>query len=580
MRTSQYLLATEKEHPADAQLVSHKLMLRAGLIRQEAAGIYTWLPTGWRVLRKVERIVREEMDRAGAVELNMPCLIKAELWKESNRWDKYGSELLRITDRHQREFCFGPTHEEVITDIARKTIRSYKQLPLNLYQIKTKFRDEIRPRFGVMRGREFIMKDAYSFHLSQACLQTTYDKMYDAYMNICQRLGLEVRAVLADSGAIGGERSHEFQALATAGEDMIFYSDDSDYAANIEKASALPPQHPCPQPEQTLTLFDTPNIKTIVALQRTFEIPIQKSLKTIIVKNSKQEFFALLLRGDHQLNEIKAQNLAVMGGHCSLAKADEIQLIFGAGPGSLGPVQCPIPIIVDHDASVVADFVCGANQEGKHYKGVNWNRDVPNYGVADLRNVVVGDKSPDGQGTLQATRGIEVGHIFQLGDVYAVPMQASAPDASGQAKTLIMGCYGFGVSRVIAAAIEQQHDDHGIIWPEAIAPFQVALVPIQYHKSAQVKKITDKLYQQLLEHDIEVLLDDREDRPGVLFADMDLIGIPHRLVVSERGLKQQTVEYKARSAETSSNIPSATVVQHLLNQLASSASSPKRNMSI
>lgn len=568
MRTSQYLLATQKEVPTDAELASHRLMLRAGLIRQEAAGIYVWLPTGWRVIRKVENILREEMAHAGAVEINMPCVIQAELWQESQRWEKYGPELLRISDRHEREFCFGPTHEEVVTDIARKTIRSYKQLPLNLYQIQTKFRDEIRPRFGVMRGREFIMKDAYSFHLTQDSLQASYQKMHQAYLNTCKRLGLAARAVIADSGSIGGESSHEFQVLAQAGEDDIFYSDKSDYAANVEKASAAAPKNKRPEPSEELALFDTPGLKTIAALGKAHNIPVERSLKTMVGKNAKGDFFALILRGDHTLNEIKAAKLPQMHGEFTLATEAEIRKIFQAGPGSLGPVKCPVPIIADRDAAVVADFVCGANQDDKHYRGVNWERDVKKYSVADLRNVVVGDASPDGKGTLQHAKGIEVGHIFQLGDVYSAKMKATVLDETGKAKPFIMGCYGFGVSRVVAAAIEQHHDERGIIWPDAMAPFRVAIVPIKYDSSDRVRQFVDTLYQQLLEHNIEVLLDDRSERPGVMFADMDLIGIPHRLVISDKTLDNDHVEYQRRGhSDGPDNIRCDQVLTHLLKYL-------------
>lgn len=569
MRTSHYLLATEKETPNDAVLISHQLMLRAGLIRKSAAGIYTWLPTGWRVLRKVEAIVRQEMEKAGAIELNMPCVIPADLWQESGRWAKYGPELLRIQDRHDREFCFGPTHEEVITDIFRKEVRSYKQLPLNLFQIQTKFRDEIRPRFGVMRGREFMMKDAYSFHLTADSLQTTYDQMHQAYLAICQRLGLEARAVIADSGSIGGERSHEFQVIAAAGEDDIFYSDTGEYAANIEKASALAPQTQRAKPTETLTEFDTPGLKTIAALGNAFDIPVEKSLKTMIGKNAEGDCFALILRGDHELNEIKVSRLPQMKGTFTLATEADIKANFKAGKGSLGPVNCPIPVIVDRDAAIVSDFVCGANQDDKHFKGGNWDRDIQDYEVADIRNVVVGDASPDGKGTLKQAKGIEIGHIFQLDDVYSTKMNAQVLDQDGQKQTVLMGCYGFGITRVVAAAIEQHHDEQGIVWPQAMAPFQVAIVPIHYHRSETVRAFTDTLYHDLSTQGIEVLLDDRNERPGALFADMDLIGIPHRLVISDKNLDNGSVEYKARKQQDSSLLSADQALAHILERLKS-----------
>lgn len=554
MRTSQYLLATEKEIPNDAELISHQLMIRAGMIRKQAAGIYSWLPTGIRVLRKVEAIVREEMDRAGAIETLMPNSTPAELWQETGRWEKYGPELLRFKDRHQRDFCFGPTHEEAFTEIARKALRSYKQLPLNLYQIQTKFRDEIRPRFGVMRGREFLMKDAYSFHSDEACLQHTYQAMYDAYMRIFKRLGLNVRAVLADTGAIGGENSHEFQVLAQAGEDVVAYSDGNAYAANIEKATCLGPQQQKAAPKEALSSFATPNAKTIQDLADQFAISAKQSIKTLIGKNKKGQFFAFILRGDHELNDIKAAKLDCMQGTFEFATEAEIRALFQAGPGSLGPVGSPIAIIVDRDAAVLSDFVCGANEDDKHYRGVNWDRDIPTYTVADIRNVQAGDISPDGQGTLHLARGIEVGHIFQLGTVYSAAMKATVLNEAGKAIPMVMGCYGLGVSRVVAAAIEQHHDAQGIVWPQEMAPFHVAIIPIGYQKSAAVKAQADQLYEQLMQQGFEVILDDRNERPGVMFADMDLIGIPHRIVLSERLLEAGQLEYKARQAKAAITI--------------------------
>ena len=549
MRTSQYLLATEKQTPNDAELVSHQLMLRAGLIRKLASGVYTWLPTGLRVLHNVTRVVREEMQRAGAVEMLMPNILPAELIQESDRWDKFGPDLLKIKDRHQRDFCFGPTHEEVITDIARREIRSYKQLPLNLFQIQTKFRDEIRPRFGVMRAREFVMKDAYSFHTNEDSLQQTYQVMREAYSRTLKRLGLEARAVIADSGAIGGETSHEFQVLANAGEDDIFYSDASDYAANIEKATCAAPSQARPEATQALKEFATPDIKTIAALCKQLAIKPAQTVKTMIGKNAQGDFFAFVLRGDHTLNEIKAAKLAQVAGTLTLANDQEIKALMGAGPGSLGPVNCKTTVIVDRDAAVLADFSCGANKDGYHFKGVNWDRDVTNYQVADIRNVVEGDPSPDGKGILKRTRGIEVGHIFQLGTHYSAIMGASVLNEAGKATPLLMGCYGFGVSRIIAAAIEQHHDAHGIIWPKEMAPFSVAIVPIQYDRSAAVKAKTDEIYAMLTAQGIEVLLDDRHERPGVRFADMDLLGMPHRLVISDKNLDNALIEYKGRHCQ-------------------------------
>lgn len=546
MKTSQYLLATEKEIPSEAELSSHQLMIRAGMIRKIAAGIYTWLPTGIRVLKKVENIVREEMNRAGAVECLMPHLVPAELWEESKRWQKYGPELLRFKDRHQRDFCFGPTHEETFVELARKTLQSYKQLPLNIYQIQTKVRDEIRPRFGVMRAREFVMKDAYSFHSTEDSLDETYQAMHNAYLNIFKRLGLEVRAVEADAGAIGGNTTHEFQVLAQAGEDMIFYSDQSNYAANVEKATCLAPTASRPQATQSLEKFATPLHKTIQDLEQHFHIDATQAVKSLVCKNAEKQLFLLILRGDHELNEIKAAKY--VGDGFEFAQEEEIKLVLGAGPGSLGPVNCPqeVKIIVDRDAACLADFVCGANEEGFHYKGVNWERDTSAFEVADLRNVVEGDQSPDGKGVLKSARGIEVGHIFKLGTEYSAKMGAKVLDQNGKPVELIMGCYGLGVGRVIAAAIEQHHDDKGILWPLEMAPFQIAIVPIGYHKSAKVKQEADELYQSLLAQGFEVLLDDRNERPGVMFADMDLIGIPKRVVISDRLLAEGTYEYKER----------------------------------
>jgi prolyl-tRNA synthetase len=551
MKTSQFLLATLKETPADAELISHRLMLRAGMIRKVASGVYTWLPLGFRVLHKVENIVREEMDRAGALEVLMPIVEPAELWQETGRWEKYGPELMRVQDRHARDFCLGPTHEEIITDVMRREIKSYKQLPLNFYQIQTKFRDEIRPRFGVMRGREFMMKDAYSFHVDDASLQETYAKMYDAYEKIFKRLGLKFRAVLADTGSIGGSFSHEFQVLADAGEDLIAYSDGSDYAANLEKASSLAPQNERPAPTAALEKIATPGLKTIKALHEKMGFKPEAGIKTLIVRGTETPLIALVLRGDHELNEIKAANLPQVAEPLEFVSDEEIKNAIGAYPGSLGVVDLPIPHIVDRDAAVLSDFVCGANVDDYHYKNVNWQRDAQCDVVADIRNVVAGDLSPDGKGKIKFTRGIEVGHIFQLGDLYSKKMHATVLTEDGKAAHPKMGCYGLGVSRVVAAAIEQHHDEQGIVWPESMAPFDVALIPVHLQKSYRVKEVAEKLYQQLTEAGFSVLFDDRKERPGVMFNNMDLIGIPHRLVIGERGIENKSVEYKYRaSAET------------------------------
>jgi len=569
MRASQYLIATLKETPADAEVISHQLMLRAGMIRKVAAGLYTWLPMGLRTLRKVERIVREEMDAAGAQEVLMPAIQPAELWQESGRWEQYGPELLRLSDRHQRDFCVGPTHEEVITDLIRNEIQSYKQLPANFYQIQTKFRDEIRPRFGVMRSREFIMKDAYSFHIDRESLQETYDKMYQAYVKIFTRLGLDFRPVLADTGSIGGSSSHEFHVLASSGEDDIAFSDSSDYAANIELAEALPLGERT-APTQEMTLVDTPDTKTIAQLVEKFGLAIEKTTKTLIVAASDEieaDFVALLVRGDHELNEIKAEKLPQVAVPLRMATEEEIRPLIGAGPGSLGPVNLPIPCIIDRSVATMSDFGAGANIEDKHYFGINWERDLPTPEVADLRNVVEGDPSPCGNGTLSIKRGIEVGHVFQLGNKYSAALGATVLNENGKATTMEMGCYGVGVTRVVAAAIEQNYDDKGIIWPQALAPFTVALVPLNYDKSEAVRAKADELYAALTAAGIDVLMDDRKERPGVKFADMELIGIPHRLVISERGLGQQTLEYKARQDAESRDIGVDDAVSFLLNQI-------------
>ncbi|WP_163576515.1 proline--tRNA ligase [Halomonas faecis] len=567
MRATQLLIATLKETPADAEIVSHQLMLRAGMIRRLTSGLYTWLPVGLKTLRKVERIVREEMDRAGAQEVLMPAVQPAELWQESGRWEQYGNLLLRIRDRHDRDFCYGPTHEEVITDLVRNEIRSYKQLPSNFYQIQTKFRDETRPRFGVMRAREFIMKDAYSFDIDQAGLQRSYDAMYDAYMRIFTRLGLDFRAVEADNGDIGGTGSHEFQVLADSGEDAVVFSTSSSYAANMEKAEALPaplgetPERPAPQ--EALRLVDTPNARTIATLVEQHGLPIEKTIKTLMVHAAEGGLIALLVRGDHELNEVKAENLPEVAAPLTMASEAEIRQVVGAGPGSLGPVNLDMALIVDRSVALMSDFGAGANVDGKHYFGINWERDVALPKVADLRNVVEGDPSPDGQGTLSIARGIEVGHVFQLGTKYSTAMNATVLDDNGQAVPLLMGCYGIGVTRVVAAAIEQNHDDAGIIWPDAIAPFHIALVPMNAHKSQRVREESEALYQRLTQAGYEVLLDDRDLRPGVKFADQELMGIPHRLVVGDRSLDQGELEYKGRRDSDATMVPTEQILEFL-----------------
>ena len=551
MRTSQYLLSTLKETPANAEVISHQLMLRAGLVRNLASGLYTWLPTGLKVLRKVEAIVREEMQKAGAIEALMPVVQPADLWEESGRWEDYGPELLRINDRNNRPFVLGPTHEEVITKLVANEVSSYKQLPLNIFQVQTKFRDEIRPRFGVMRGREFLMKDAYSFHSSDECLQTTYQTMFDAYCRIFERLGLNFRPVIADTGSIGGEASHEFHVLADSGEDDIAFSSESDYAANIEKAEALAPTSAKPEATQTLNKVETPNIKTIEQVVDFFSVDITQTVKTLIVLGEKDEndnetFVALALRGDHQLNEIKAENLKGVASPFTLATEEQVLVATGANTGSIGPLALNIPVIVDHSAAHLVDFICGANTNGFHYSGANWNNDS-HITTADIRNVVEGDPSPCGQGTIEIKRGIEVGHIFQLGKKYAQAMNCGVLNESGKFETLTMGCYGIGVSRIVAAAIEQNHDENGIKWPAAIAPFQVAIVPMNMQKSARVAEVAQQLYSDLQAANIDVLFDDRKERPGVMFKDHELIGTPLLLVIGERNLDNQEIEVKNRA---------------------------------
>lgn len=567
MRTSQFYFPTLKETPADAELISHQLMLRAGMIRKLAAGIYTWLPLGLRVLRKVETIVREEMNRIGSQEILMPAVQPAELWQESERWEKYGSELLRITDRHERKFCIGPTHEEVVTDLIRGEIRSYKQLPITLYQIQSKFRDEIRPRFGVLRGREFMMKDAYSFHLDRASLDATYQDMYQAYNTIFTRLGLKFRPVFADTGNIGGSISQEFQVLADSGEDLIFYSDSSDYAANIELAEALAPTGERPAPRDTMQEVLTPNKRTITEVSEYLKADPKESVKVLLVQGREHAIIALVLRGDHELNPIKAEKHPLIASPLTFVHEAEIAAAIGCPVGFIGPVKLPLPILVDRDAAQLANFVCGANKKDYHLLNVNWERDVPLPEVADLRRVVVGDRSPDGKGTLQAARGIEVGQIFQLGDKYSKAMNAAVVDENGKPATLLMGCYGIGVSRIVGAAIEQNHDERGIIWPLSMAPFQVAIVPINFQRSEQVRKVSEQLYKDLIAAGFEVILDDRDERPGVMFADMELIGIPHRMVVSDRGLEAQQIEYKGRQDQQSQQVELVNVVTFLKKHL-------------
>ncbi|MCH1905143.1 proline--tRNA ligase [Pasteurella multocida] len=548
MRTSQYLFSTLKETPAEASIVSHQLMLRAGMIRPLASGLYTWLPTGLRVLNKVEKIIREEMDKSGALEVKMAVTQPAELWQESGRWEEYGPELLRFKDRGERDFVIGPTNEEVITDLVRRELSSYKQLPLNLYHIQTKFRDEVRPRFGVMRSREFVMKDAYSFHTTHECLQNTYDVMYETYSNIFNRLGLDFRAVQADTGSIGGSASHEFQVLAQSGEDDVVFSTESDFAANIELAEAVALGERGAATEE-LRVVDTPNAKTIAELVEQFNQPIEKTVKTLVVhatEESGHKLVALLVRGDHELNEIKAEKVDIVASPLQFATDEEIRAVVGAGTGSLGPINLPMPIVIDSTVANMDNFSAGANQDGKHYFGINWERDLPVPHIADLRNVVEGDPSPDGKGVLQIKRGIEVGHIFQLGTKYSAAMNATVQGEDGRPQTMIMGCYGIGVTRVIAAAIEQHHDERGIIWPDNIAPFKVAIVPMNMHKSESVQQFAEELYRTLTAQGVEVIFDDRKERPGVMFADMELIGVPHMIVIGEKNLEKGEIEYKNR----------------------------------
>lgn len=585
MRTSQFPLNTVKETPADAEIISHQLMIRAGLIRKLAAGLYSWLPLGLRVLRKVEKITREEMEKAGALEVLMPALQPAELWQETGRWQQYGPELARLKDRHERDFCLGPTHEEIITDLARHELKSYKQLPITFYQIQTKFRDEIRPRFGVMRCREFIMKDAYSFHLTQESLQETYDVMYQAYSNIFNYLGLNFRAVIADSGSIGGAVSHEFHVIADSGEDAIAFSTGSDYAANVESATALYKEQTIAPPTEPFIKVATPTQKTIAEISEFLNVPPQRILKTIAVVQMQRDeegrvireaFYNLFLRGDHELNEIKTRKII---GEFRFATEAEIVAHHGCVAGFLGPkLDVQYPCLFDHAVKYLSDFVCGANEEGFHLRGCNWTADphtkafyeqaLANNAFHDIRNVVAGDKSPDGKGEITLARGIEVGHIFQLGTKYSASMKAGIINEAGKNQIMIMGCYGIGISRVVAAAIEQNHDGRGIIWPDKLAPFQVALLPMNMHKSERLKLATEKLYDDLLAAGIDVLFDDRKVRAGFMFSDMELIGIPHCIIISDRGLDDGTLEYKARTSTENEIIPSAGVIAFLKAKLA------------
>ncbi len=554
MRASRFHLATLKETPVDAEIVSHQLMLRAGMIRRHAAGIYSWLPLGLRILRKVEQIVREEMDRAGALELLMPSFQPAELWQESGRWDKFGPELLRMQDRHKRDACIGPTHEEIVTDIFRREVNSYRQLPLNFYQIQVKFRDEIRPRFGVMRSREFIMKDAYSFDIDKDAMQRSYDVMDQAYVNIFDRFGLDYRAVSADSGAIGGSTSQEFHVLAESGEDAIAFSDQGDFAANIETVETLPAADERAAPSADMATVDTPGMHTIEDLATGLGVSAQQCLKTLIAEADDGGLVALVLRGDHELNALKAERLEGVASPLRLAQREQIIEVLGNDIGSLGPVGLDITVLVDHAAAQLNDFVCGANQDDKHLINANWGRDCAEPTSVDMRNVMSGDPSPDGKGQLRILRGIEVGHIFQLGQTYSESMQATVLDEQGKATYPYMGCYGIGVTRVVAAAIEQNHDDSGIIWPDTLAPFQLAICPINYHKSEQVKQAADDFYRSCQQQGLDVFLDDRALRPGVMFSDMELIGVPHRVVFSERGLNQRQFEYKGRRDDSAQEL--------------------------
>jgi len=570
MKTSIFHLFTTRETPAEAEIISHQLMLRCGMIRKLTSGIYTWTPLGLRVLRKVEAIVRDELNKAGYQELLMPAVQPSELWQETGRWEKFGAQLLKIKDRAGREYCFGPTHEEVMTDFVRSEIRSYKQLPITFYQIQTKFRDEIRPRFGVMRSREFLMKDAYSFHIDHVSLDKTYWEMYDVYSRIFTRMDLRFRSVEADSGAIGGNKSHEFHVLADSGEDQIAFSDQSDYASNVEMTPTVEPEGSLAAPAQEMRTVDTPHAHTIEELVNGFGLPVDKTIKTLIVHASDEldaDFVALLVRGDRTLNQLKAEKLQQVASPLLFASDKEIRETIGAGPGSLGPVGLPLPIIADLEVALMSDFAAGANSDGKHYFGINWGRDLEMPATADLRTAVEGDRSPDGKGTLQMARGIEVGHIFQLGTAYSEAMKAVVLGEDGKSHVMPMGCYGIGITRIVAAAIEQNNDERGICWPEPLAPFQVVVLPMNARKSHRVREAAEKLYAELLEAGVEVLYDDRDLRPGVMFKDMELIGIPHRVVIGERGLDSGALEYRYRRDTENSEIPLDGALEAILEKL-------------
>lgn len=556
MKSSEWFIATLKESPNDAEIASHKLMLRAGMIRKLGSGLYTWLPLGLKVLRKVETIIRQEMNSAGAIEMLMPSVQPAELWQETGRWQTFGDQLLTMQDSNKRDYCFGPTHEEVITDLMRNELQSYKQLPINFYQIQTKFRDEIRPRFGVMRAREFLMKDAYSFHLSQESLQNTYDAMYKAYCKVFDKIGVQYRVVEADTGAIGGSASHEFQLLAETGEDVIFYSDTGSYAANVEQATSKLPEISNEVSAAPIEIIDTPGIKTIAELSESLQRDSKESVKTLIVKGIEQPMVALILRGDDELNPIKAEKHPQVFAPLTMVDEADVKKSLGVSFGSIGPVKLDIPIIADYNARALSSFICGANLDDKHYLNAAWERDANCDDIFDLRNVKDGDQSPDGNGTLKSCRGIEVGHIFQLGGKYAEDMGAQVINENGKLQTMLMGCYGLGISRIVAAIIEQFHDDRGILWPINVAPFQLVIIPINYAKSSAVQQAADKLYQECQELGIDVLLDDRKERAGVLFADNDLLGIPHRIVIGDKLLEKNEVEYKNRADKDATTISS------------------------
>ena len=568
MKVSQFPFSTLREIPADAEIISHQLMLKAGMIRRLASGLYIWAPLGLKVLRKVEAVVREEMNKAGAIELLMPTVQPSELWHESGRWKEYGPELLRLKDRKGVEFCLGPTHEEIITEYVRKELKSYKELPINYYQIQTKFRDEVRPRFGVMRSREFIMKDAYSFHLTQESLQQTYDAMFQAYTNIFSRLGLDFRPVLADTGSIGGSASHEFHVLADSGEDAIAFSNESDYAANVELAEAVAPEGERPAPAQDMQTIDTPDMHTIDELSAFLKLDPEHSIKTLIVAGEEEgTVITILMQGNDQLNELKAEKLSGVASPLTYATDEQLLEAAGCQAGSIGPVGLKTKIYADRATINMADFVCGANEDGKHITGVNWGRDLPEPEFVDVRNVIEGDPSPDGKGTLSILRGIEVGHIFQLGKKYSKAMNATVLAENGKPETMTMGCYGIGITRVVAASIEQNHDDNGIIWPEALAPFQLSIIPINYNKSEEVRKAADDLYAELIKKGFDVLLDNRNMRPGAMFADHELVGIPHRMVISDRGIKAGQVEYKSRTDEKATDVALDEILGFLTGKL-------------